>query len=125
MPARATNAIVREVCGGRSWVTPPPPGMLGLVYTTLRRFRVRGTAAAVGRRLEQGVVPLVAQAPGFRSYAVLDTGAGELVTITVFADRAGAEDAERRVAAWVAESLAGLVAAEDDAAGEVLVYAGL
>ena len=95
------------------------------MYSTMRRYRVRGTAAAVGRCLEQGVVPLVAQAPGFRSYVVLDAGAGALVTIAVFADRAGAEDAQRWAAAWVAENLARLVAFEDGAAGEVLVYAGL
>ena len=95
------------------------------MYTTVRRFRVRGTAAAVGRRLEQGVVPLVTRAPGFRSYAVLDAGGGALLTITVCVDRAEAEDVERLVTAWVAENLGTLLVPEDAAAGDVLVYAGL
>ena len=95
------------------------------MYTTVRRYRVRGPAAAVGRRVEQGVVPLVAQAPGFRSYVLLDAGAGLLVAVAVFAERAGAEGAKRGAAAWLAEHLAALVAPEDGAAGEVLVHAGL
>ena len=95
------------------------------MHTSLRRYRVQGSAAAVARRVEQGVVPLVAQAPGFRSYAVVDAGVGLLVTIAVFADRAGAEGAEQRAAAWLAEHLTGLVALEDGAAGEVLMHAGL
>ena len=78
------------------------------MYTSVRRYRVHGSAA-----------------PGFRSYAVVDAGVGLLVTIAVFADRAGAEGAEQRAAAWLAEHLAGLVALEDGAAGEVLVDAGL
>jgi hypothetical protein len=62
------------------------------VYTSLRRYRVQGSAAAFARRVELGVVPLVAQAPGFRSYA----GVGLLVTIAALADLAGAEGAERQ-----------------------------
>jgi hypothetical protein len=61
------------------------------VYTSVRRSRVRGSMAALGRRVEQGVVPLLAQGPGFRSYVALDAGAGRLVTVAVFAERAEAE----------------------------------
>ena len=119
---------MRELCGGRSWLSGPQVGRLRTeyrVYTTVRRFQVRGTPAAVGRRLEQGVVPLVTRAPGFRSYAVLDAGAGVLLTITVFMDRTAAEEVERLAAAWVAENLGRLLVPEDTACGDVLVYAGL
>ena len=95
------------------------------MYTSVRRYRVRGALAAFGRRVEQGLVPLVARAAGFRSFAVLDVGEGLAVTITVFADRAAAEDAERQSAAWFAEHLAAVVTREDGTAGEVLVHAGL
>ena len=95
------------------------------MYTSVRRYRVRGSVAALGRRLEQGVVPLLAQGQGFRSYVALDAGAGRLVTVAVFAERAEAEAGERRAAAWLARHLAALVTLEDRAAGAVLVHAGL
>ena len=43
---------------------------------------------------------------GFQAYYLLDTWDGGFATISVFEDRAGAEESTRAAAKWVAENIA-------------------
>ena len=43
---------------------------------------------------------------GFQAYYLLDTWDGGFATISVFEDRAGAEESPRAAAKWVAENIA-------------------
>jgi hypothetical protein len=51
----------------------------------------------------------VSRTSGFEAYYLVDAGAGVLVSISLFADRVGAEASTREAAAWVSGHLAGLV----------------
>jgi hypothetical protein len=62
-------------------------------------------AAAV----ESGFVPILREVPGYREYSLVETGEG-VISISVFADQAGAEESTRRAADWVQQNLAGFFA---------------
>ncbi|MGD9891361.1 MAG: hypothetical protein AB7R89_30290 [Dehalococcoidia bacterium] len=64
--------------------------------------------------------------PGFVSYAVLDTGGGAFVSVTVFDDRTNLEAAQLLTVRWVAEHLAALLPRSPEViAGEVIVQRGM
>jgi hypothetical protein len=95
------------------------------MHISVRRYRLRSSAEEVARKVEQGFVPLVSKEPGFQAYYVMDAGAGTLMTLSVFADRAGAEESNRIAADWAGRHLDALASLEETAAGEVTVHAGL
>lgn len=50
---------------------------------------------------------MLKEVPGYQEYILLDTGAG-VISISIFADQAGAEESTARAADWVGENLAGM-----------------
>ena len=73
-------------------------------------------------RVEEGFVPIVRGVPGFVAYYVVSSGDGEVISINIFEDEAGADESTRRAADWVGENLASLLPnAPEVAAGEVIV----
>ena len=78
----------------------------------------------VVRRVKEGFVPLIRETQGFVSYLVL-TPSGredELVSVSVFENREGAEESNERAADWVRQNLSELLLLPEFAAGEVVVY---
>ena len=55
--------------------------------------------------VESGFIPIVRQVPGFQEYFLVESGEG-VISISVFADQAGAEESTARAADWVQENLA-------------------
>ena len=55
--------------------------------------------------VESGFMPIVKQVPGFQEYFLVETGEG-VISISVFADQAGAEESTARAADWVQQNLA-------------------
>ncbi len=53
-----------------------------------------------------GFLPIVTKAPGFIAYTMAAAPDGALVTIGMFADRAGAEESTRLAADWVRDNVA-------------------
>ena len=71
------------------------------MYATVRQYTGvddRAFATLLGRRAD--VEALIQATPGFAQYDLIRTKGG-MTSITVCADRAGAEDSNRRVAAWI------------------------
>lgn len=80
------------------------------MYATLRKVKIHpGAAAEISRRVEQGFVPMVSDLSGFIAFYLVDQGE-TMATFSVFADQAGAEQANLQAAAWVRENLADLIA---------------
>ena len=46
----------------------------------------------VARKVNEGFVPLISDMPGFVAYIALDAGQGEYGTVSLFEDRASAEE---------------------------------
>ena len=93
------------------------------MYVAIRRYKMDpGTVDELIQRVNEGFVPIISQAPGFTAYYVLDAGNGMVASISIFADRAGAEESNRMAADWVRQNLASLLPSPPEiTAGEIRV----
>ena len=77
-------------------------------YLAIRQYQL-----APGRTMEElyavvesGFIPILQQVPGFQEYFLVETGEGVL-SISVFADQAGAEESTRQAADWIQQNMTG------------------
>jgi hypothetical protein len=66
-------------------------------------------SAEIDRRIREEFVPIIKKAKGFVRYYWLDTGNGEGASLSVFSDKAGADESVRLAADWVKENLSKLL----------------
>jgi hypothetical protein len=93
------------------------------MYAAIRTYETTD-AGEVTRRANHGFVPILRGTPGFIAYYIVDGGDGRLASISVFEDKAGADESTHRAAEWVADNLAELVEhAPMVLAGEVAIEA--
>jgi hypothetical protein len=76
------------------------------MYATVRRYEGVTDSREATRRVNEGFIPLVSQIPGFVAYFLVDTGAGVMISTSVFQDQASAEESNKRAANYVRENLA-------------------
>ena len=76
------------------------------MYGAIRQYQVAGSVDEVVRGINEGFLPLIKEAPGFHAYYALDAGGGRLATVSVFEDRAGAEESTRMAADWAGRNMA-------------------
>src|SRR5919199_6261330 len=80
------------------------------MYVAIRRYQLEPDSVdAVMRQVNEGFIPIIKDAKGFLAYYALKTGAGEIATVSVFEDQAGAEESIRMAARWVGDNLAALL----------------
>ena len=94
------------------------------MYATIRKYETNaGAAAEIARRVDEGFLPIISKATGFFAYFALDTGNDTVASISVFQDKAGADESNRMAADWVNENIASLFASPAEITdGEVLVH---
>ena len=73
------------------------------MYTTVRHYEGVTDMGVVVQSINEGFVDSIRRVPGFVDYSALDAGGGTLVTISVFEDRSGVEESDRRAAQWIQE----------------------
>ena len=78
------------------------------MYATVRVYAGRNDLIAGMVKHEDSVKSAIGAVPGFRSYYIVETPEGGAASITVCNDQAGAEESNRRAAAWITENLPGL-----------------
>ena len=66
-------------------------------------------SAEIDRRIREEFVPIAKNANGFVRYYWLDTGDGEGASLSVFKDKAGADESVRLAADYVREHLSKLL----------------
>jgi hypothetical protein len=91
------------------------------MYVSIRRYKT-DSAAEVARRVNEGFVPLISNVTGFLAYYVIDTGQGVLASVSVFETKQGEEESNSVAAAWVKETLSGLLGPVEITAGEVVAH---
>jgi heme-degrading monooxygenase HmoA len=79
------------------------------VFVTIRRYDAGPTTDEIGRRVRDGLVPLLRKQPGFRAYYAFASDDGRPVAVSVFDSRAAAMAANERARAWAAENASGLL----------------
>ena len=93
------------------------------MYATVRRFEGVIDPSEVARRVNAGLVPLISQIPGCLAYYWADAGDQVMLSTSLFADRAGAAEADRRAPAWVNQHIAALLPNPPQiTAGEVVAH---
>jgi hypothetical protein len=94
-------------------------------YAIIRRYSGLDPRSVdeVVRRVNEDLLPIISQIPGFLAYCALHTGADVVASISIFEDQAGAEESTRQAAAWVKQHLASLVPnPAQHTAGKVIAY---
>ena len=80
------------------------------MHAAIRRYNMfPGAIETIRTRVNEELVPTMRQLPGFVAYYVVDGGDGTLIAISVFEDRAVAEESTRQATAWVRERLSHLI----------------
>lgn len=92
------------------------------MFATIRRYQAKpGQTDEALRRVQEGLVPILTQQPGFVSYAVIDAGGDVSISVSLYDDRAAAEAANSTAGTWVRENLADLVGPANVTVGEVRI----
>ena len=80
------------------------------MHVVIRRYRTDpGSVGEIMRHVNEGFIPIIKDAQGFLAYYALNAGAGEIATVSVFEDQAGAEESIKMAADWVRQNLAALL----------------
>jgi hypothetical protein len=80
------------------------------MHAAIRQYQVDpGSVDEFRRGVNEGILPMVKDVYGFQAYYALDAGGGRLATVSVFEDRAGAEESTRMAADWIRQNMASLV----------------
>jgi hypothetical protein len=97
------------------------------MYATLRRYTPKGGTLTKSKieelqhRIEQGFLPIVQEVPGFHCYYVLG-GEKELVSVSIFESRSGAQESSKRAAEFVrTDPLKDLLGTPEVVEGDLLV----
>jgi heme-degrading monooxygenase HmoA len=87
-------------------LTPGHPGAAGR-FASVRRYRLRGGSVKdLAHRVDETFADHISEMEGFEAYQVIDCGAGEMTSISVFRDQAAAEESDDRALVFVREQLA-------------------
>jgi len=75
-----------------------------IIFAVIRHYHFNPKdGAEIDRRIREEFVPIVKNAKGFVRYYWLDTGDGEGASVSVFKDKAGADESVRLAAEYVKE----------------------
>ena len=79
------------------------------MHTAIRQYQVDpGSVEEITRGVNEGLLPLIKDVSGFQAYYALDAGGGRIASVSVFEDRAGAEESSRVAADWIRQNMASL-----------------
>jgi len=80
------------------------------MFSVIRHYHFDAkNGAEIDGRIRESFVPLIKKAKGFVRYYWLDTGKGEGASLSVFQDKAGADESVRLAADYVREHLSKLL----------------
>ena len=80
------------------------------MYAAIRRYHFKAEdSEKINRLIQEEFLPLLKKSNGFVSYNWLDTGAGEGASLSVFQDKAGADESIRIAADFVKTNMAELL----------------
>src|SRR4028119_1101362 len=77
------------------------------MHAAIRIYQVDpGSVDEVRRGVNEGLLPIIKEVYGFRAYYAIDAGGGRMASVSVFEDRAGAEESTRIAADWIRQNRA-------------------
>jgi len=79
------------------------------MYAAVRRYEGITDDAEAGRLVGESFIPLLEHVPGFIAYYWIDAGGGAMASLSVFEDKAGADESVSLAHQWVQENAAALI----------------
>ena len=79
------------------------------MYATIRRYNGVTNASEAIRRVNEGFIPIISGIPGFAAYYWVDAGGEVMISVSVFQDRASAEESNSRASDYVRENLVSIL----------------
>jgi hypothetical protein len=94
------------------------------MYAAIRQAKAKtGTAEELARRIKEGAIPIVSDVEGFMAYYVVYAPDDTVTAISIFNKYQEAEEANRRMIAWIEHDLGPLLTGPASAvAGPVIVH---
>ena len=94
------------------------------MYAAIRQAKAKtGTAEELARRIKEGAIPIVSDVEGFMAYYVVYAPDDTVTAISIFNKYEEAEEANRRMIAWIEQDLKTLLTGPASAvAGPVIVH---
>jgi hypothetical protein len=94
------------------------------MYVTIRQYKIApGSVDKLTQEIRKGFLPIITKVPGFKEYFWVNAGDGVMASVSVFENRAGAEESVRAAANYVREKVASLLPNPPDiTTGEVVVH---
>ena len=93
------------------------------MYATVRRCDGVTDVREATRRVNEGFIQIVSDIPGFAAYYWIDGGGGVMISMSVFQDRASAEESNAKASDYVREKMASVLPNPPQiTAGEVVVH---
>ncbi len=89
------------------------------MHARMARYTFSGDAHELGRRAEEGILPILRSQPGFKAYSVAVSD-GEIISYSAWETAEQAEAANIVVADWVAENMASDMELTEARTGEIL-----
>ena len=94
------------------------------MHGVVRRYRFDPKSTAeIDRHVKEGFVPLIRKTPGFVAYYWVDTGEGTGASMSLFKDKAGADESIRLAADYIQKHMAGLLGKPEVTEGSVKAHA--
>ena len=79
------------------------------MHAAVRQYEGITDDAEAGRRVGESFIPLLEHVTGFIAYYWIDAGDGVMASLSVFDDKAGADESVRLAHDWVQENAATLI----------------
>ena len=80
------------------------------MHVAIRQYQVDpGSVDEITRGVNEGLLPIIKDVYGFQAYYAIDAGGGRMASISVFDDRAGAEESTRLAADYIRQNMASLI----------------
>ena len=79
------------------------------MYAAVRRYEGITDDAEAGRLVGESFIPQLEHISGFIAYYWIDAGEGVMASLSVFDDKAGADESVSLAHQWVAENAAALI----------------
>ncbi len=94
------------------------------MHAAIRQYQVDpGSVDEIRRGVNEGLLPIIKDVSGFQAYYAVDAGGGRIASVSVFEDRAGAEESTRLAADYIRQNMASLFPNPPEVLqGEVVVH---
>ena len=94
------------------------------MFATIRRYQGKpGQTDESMRLVQQGLIPIIANQPGFISYHAIDAGGDTAISVSMYENQGAADAANASAASWVKVNLADVVGPVEITGGEVRLSA--